>query len=373
MGGLRCRNRALDPRPLDGRFEHLALRVGHRLHAPVLDEVADDGRVAVIAEAAGVDGRGHEVVAQRVHGQQGRHAGGVAEVVLEAPARERRARRRLDGDEANVGVWHERQRDPRQVRAPTAAGDDDVGPLLAGHGKLLLGLEPDHCLVEQDVVEHGAERVVGVVARGGVAHGVADGGAQRTRVVGIVDRRGDDVAAPGLDHHPSVRLLLVRGPHHVDLAFEIEEVAREGQRAPPLTGACLRAQPGDTFLFVVEGRRCTERLFHAAGADQGRGPPEAKDVGDGTGDVDPRLCGDLLADERHREQGRQVVGADRFAGCRMEGRIERSRQTRQHVEPGLGQAVGRKRPAHQRAPFSIRTAAAGSAAVTNDSPTSTAS
>ena len=116
-----ARHRALGAGELDGGLEHLALRVGDRLHAPRLHEVADDRRVAVVAQAAGVDGGRDEVVAEGVHRQQRRHAGGVAEVVVEPPAGERGTRRWLDRHQAHAGVGHERQRDAAEVRSAAAA------------------------------------------------------------------------------------------------------------------------------------------------------------------------------------------------------------------------------------------------------------
>src|SRR5437763_8791926 len=52
MGGLGGRDGALDPRPLDRGLEHLPLGIGRRLHAPVLDQVAHDRGVTVVAQAA---------------------------------------------------------------------------------------------------------------------------------------------------------------------------------------------------------------------------------------------------------------------------------------------------------------------------------
>ena len=77
---------------------------------------------------------------------------------------------------------------PAEVRAAAAAADHDVGPLLAGQGQLLLGLEADHRLVQQHVVEHRPERVVGVLTARRVAHRVADRVPERAGVVGVVDR-----------------------------------------------------------------------------------------------------------------------------------------------------------------------------------------
>jgi hypothetical protein len=67
----------------------------------------------------------------------------------------------------------------------------------------------------------------------------------------------------------------------------------------------------------VDARRGTERRFQALGPHQGSGAPQAQDVEDLAGDVDPGLGGHLLADERHREQGGQVVGPDGLARRRV--------------------------------------------------------
>ena len=211
---------------------------------PVCTRLADDRRVAVVAEPAGVDGRRHEVVAERVHRQQRRHAGGVAEVVVEAALGERRARRRLDRHEPHVRVLDERQGDAAEVRAAAARRDDDVGARLAGQRQLLLRLQADHRLVQQHVVEHRAERVVGVVAAGGVAHGVGDGDAERA---GRASGRRPATARtprPTSPSSPGGRASVSkRRPHHVDLALEVELGAGERQRGPPLAGAGLGGQP----------------------------------------------------------------------------------------------------------------------------------
>src|SRR6266540_2526166 len=181
------RELALGVEELHRGLERLALRVRDRLHAPAAHQARDDRRVPVVAQPAGVDRRRHELVAQRVHREQRGHPGGVAEVVVEGPFGERRARRWLRGDEPHAVLGHERQGDAAQVRAAAAAADDHVRAWVAGGGELLLGFEPDDRLVQQHVVEHRAERVVRVVTAGGVAHGVADREAERAGMVGLVD------------------------------------------------------------------------------------------------------------------------------------------------------------------------------------------
>ncbi len=142
----------------------------------------------MVAQPTRVDRRRHELVTERVHREQRRHARGVAEVVLEGAFGERGARRRLDGDEPDVGVGDERQRDATEVRAAAAAAEHDVGRRLARERELLLGLEPDDRLVQQHVVEHRPERVVRVVAAHRVAHRVGDREPERAGVTRVVDR-----------------------------------------------------------------------------------------------------------------------------------------------------------------------------------------
>ena len=265
---------------------------------------------------------------------------------------------------------------PPRFDPPPQAPMTTSGQPFAGQHELLLGLEADHGLVQQDVVEDGAERVVRVRPGGRVAHRVADRRAERSGVVRVVDRRRDDLATPDLHHHPSVRLLFVRRPDHVDLAFEAEQRRGERQRAPPLAGAGLRRQSGDAFLLVVErlgyrgvrlvrsgrrdrlvlvvdaGRR-TERPLEPLGPDERRRPPQAQDVEHLAGHVDPRLGRDLLADERHREQRRQVVRADRLPGPRVEGRLQRFGQVRGHVEPRRRDPVRSEVPPHGALPSPV--------------------
>ena len=63
-----------------GGREHLALRVGLGPDEAVDDELGDERRHAVVAEPAGVDRRGDEVVTERVHGYERGQLAGVAEV-----------------------------------------------------------------------------------------------------------------------------------------------------------------------------------------------------------------------------------------------------------------------------------------------------
>ena len=166
------------------------------------------------------------------------------------------------------------------------------------------------------------------------------------RTVAAVVRRaagaGDDLRAVGLHEDPAVRLLVVARADHVDLDLEAEDGAGERQRAAPLAGAGLGREPRDALLLVVErlgerrvrlvaagradalvlvvdvGRRI-ERLLQAVGAVERGRPVERVGVADRLRDLDLALGADLLDDQRHREERREVVRADRLARCRDGG------------------------------------------------------
>ena len=194
-------------------------------------------------------------------------------------------------------------------------------------------------------------------------------------LVRIVDGGGYDRASPDLHHDAAVRLLVVRGAHHVDLALEPEQRAGERQGAAPLAGSCLGGEPRDAGLLVVEGlgdggvrlvgpgggHRLVlvvdaggraEGALQPFGADERGRAPQPQHVDHLAGDVDPGLGGDLLADECHREQGGEVVGAERLAGTWVKVRLQSLGQLRHDVEPRLGHLSGWKVPAHRRLPFS---------------------
>ena len=61
--------------------EAFELLHGYCLDQAVFKQLAADNAGAVITQAPGMDGSGHEIVAQRVHLQQRGIAGGIAEIV----------------------------------------------------------------------------------------------------------------------------------------------------------------------------------------------------------------------------------------------------------------------------------------------------
>jgi hypothetical protein len=169
--------------------------------------------------------------AEGVHlGERADHAG-VAEVVGESAAREARAGRGLDGDEAVVLLAaellaHERRDEAAEVGAAARAADDDVG-LDAVFVHRDLGLEADDGLVQQHLVEHAAEHVA-VAGRGdGRLDGLGDRAAERARRAGEfgqhlaadvrrVGRGRGDGRAVGAHDLAAERLLLVADLDHED-------------------------------------------------------------------------------------------------------------------------------------------------------------
>ena len=187
-------------------------------------------------------------------------------------------------------------------------------------------------------------------------------GEQGTPVLGDGGRTRVQRRPVDLHHRAAVRLRTVRRGDLPDLAVDPELGAGERQRRAPLAGAGLRRQLPDAVLVVVVGlrhrrvglvragradpfvlvedlRRGVEQPLESPRPVQRARPPQAVDVEHAAGDVDVAGAGDLLLDERHREQRRQVLGADGLVGAGMQRRRWRRRQVRDDVVP-LGGHLG---------------------------------
>jgi hypothetical protein len=246
-----------------------------------------------------VDRVGDEAVAERVHLHQRREPGRVAEVVGVDALGERGARRGLHGPElrahpAGELLAHEREREPAEVGPAAGASDHDVGR-LAERRQLLQALLADDGLVEQDVVEHAAQAVLGVGVGGRHLHRLRDGDPKAARAGRVrrqnppagrrrLRRRRVHLGAPRLHHQPPVRLLVERRAHLPHLAVEAEEAAGEGERAAPLAGAGL----GDHVLDPRRG--VVPRLRHG-----------------GVGLVRPRRAGPLVLVVDLRRRAEQLL------------------------------------------------------------------
>ena len=338
MRRLRRRDNPLCPCKLQGGFKHRPLLIRYGLDVLVVIEQTHQGRVPVVAQPSGVNGRRDKTVPQRVHFQQRRGGRRVAEVIQIHAAGQRRACFGLDGDDANLLalelVRQEGERQPGHVAPPADAPDHHVR-ILTGQLHLPAGLQADDGLMQEDVIQHAAQRVLRIVVRGGIFHRLADRDAQAPRGVRILgqDRAagvgpragaGNDLGAPGLHHDLAVRLLVMADLDHVHGALQIEQAAGQGQGASPLPGACLGRQPAHagllvveglrhsgirlvasggtrTFIFVVDVRGRIQHPFQPPGPVQRRRPPQPVDVSHRLRNRDLALGADFLQDEVHRK------------------------------------------------------------------------
>jgi hypothetical protein len=205
--------------------------------------VTDHGRHAVVPQSAGVNRRRHELVAQGVHLEQRCLRRSVTKIVAQLALGQGRAGGGFDGDDAAVFllgdflayVWEDQ---PGEIAAAATTTEDHVR-FFAGHFHLLDGFLTDDGLVEADVIEHAAQRILRVRVRDGVLDGFADGDAEAAGVVrvlgvqlaaifGLVARAGVNRRAPGVHQHAAIGFLLVTDLDHVNGAFETEQFA--GQR-----------------------------------------------------------------------------------------------------------------------------------------------
>ena len=224
------------------------------------------------------------------------------------------------------------------------------------------------------MVEHRAQGVVEALVARGHLDGLGDRDAQRAggvlglRAAGVggVAGRAQHARSPGLDHRAPVGLLVVARAHHVDGALEAEHRAGQRQRRAPLPGAGLGDQPahagllvgvglrdgavglvrargGDALVLVEDLRRGIELGLEPLRAVQRRRAPQPQRVAHRLGDLDLRLGRDLLLDQRHREDRREVGRPGGLAGLRVQRRDGVARQVGQQVDP-----VGRDRRLGER-------------------------
>ena len=131
----------------------------------------------------------------------------------------------------------EREDQAAEVGAAAARGEDHVR-IIARQGELLLRLLADDGLVQQHVVQHRSQAVLGILATGRLFHGLGDCQTERAGIVrilgqgiaaglGQVRRAGQNLGAPGLHHRPAERFLLVADLDHINPRFDSEHLGRE--------------------------------------------------------------------------------------------------------------------------------------------------
>ena len=203
-------------------------------------------------------------------------------------------------------------------------------------------------------------------------------GEDRAARVRLLRRARDDATAERLDEPAPVRLLVVRDPDHPHVDLEPEDPARERERRAPLAGARLgreardalllvvvglrdrrvrlvRAGRRDALVLVVDARRRLERLLEAARAVERRRPPLPVDRAHLLRDRDEPIGRDLLQDDLHREERREVVRARPAARCPDGARAEAAPGDRPRCctrPPAAGSRRGRTSPGRtSRAPL----------------------
>src|SRR2546426_7922551 len=266
----------------------------------------------------------------------------VCEVVPVFPL-EVRGRRTLGRDEADPlaveRVREEREGEASEVRSAAEARRHQVR-ILTDLLELTLGLEADDRLMEEDMVQDGAEAIDRLLITARVLESLRHRDAQGSGMVRILleeraprcclrTRRSVNRRAVHPHELPALGLPVVDRTDPEDRRWQPGEARRLRQRGAPLARAGLRREAFVPFLFrvpglgesrvhlvaarrtvefrlVVEACGSAESLLQTAGADQR--PRSARlsiQVLDLRGNVDPPLCGVLLpqalADEQLRE------------------------------------------------------------------------
>ena len=363
----------------DCRLEHLGLFIGHRLQIAVMVQLGEDGAHAVVAQAAGVVGRGDEPAAQGVHPGQRGDAAGVAEVVGIPPAGQGRAGGRLHRHKTGVTaalqpVGHEGGNQAAQIGAAAGAAHHHVGIFVQlFHGQL--ALQPDDGLVQHHLIQHAAQHIpLGPAAGEGGFHRLRDGAAQAAGGVrvfgqdlpphlGGVGRGRRHLGVEHAHHRLAEGLLLVGALDHIHIAGQPKVGAGLRKGGAPLAGPGLGGDAGQALLlgviglghggiqlvgagsvvalkFVVDPGRGAQGLFQLIGADQRRGAVHLVDLLDGLGDVHiGRRAVQLLAGQFLAENGGQVVHCEGLEGGRVQQRVRLLRHGRPQVEPLLGHLI----------------------------------
>lgn len=116
------------------------------------------------------------------------------------------------------------------------------------------------------MVENRTETIFCIVVFKRVFHGLGNGDTQRAAAIGIFRQNGasrfrkgtgrrDCFSAEKLHHRLAVRLLVEGALDHIDLAMKPENLARLGQRRPPLTRAGFRGDKLRAAFFAFKSLR----------------------------------------------------------------------------------------------------------------------
>ena len=182
------------PRKQHTRSEAFHLVVSLRFQQAQFFAVRHQRGHAVVTQTTGVEPGWCELAAQCVHFGQWRHARGVAKIVGIGATCQGRACGRFHGHDARFltttqGVSNEWERNACKVGATACTANDDVRPGIC-HLHLHDGFLANDRLMQQHVVEHRTQRVLGVVALHGQFDCFGNGDAQAARMVGRFGQHG---------------------------------------------------------------------------------------------------------------------------------------------------------------------------------------
>ena len=270
-----------------------------------------------------------------------------------------RAGCRLDSDDLVVCfaaelLAHEGSDQAAEVGTAACAADDHVG-LDAVFVKCGLGLETDDRLVQEHLVQHGAEHVAVAGVGDGDFDSFGNRAAERTgragefgknlaADLGFVGRRGRDVRAVGTHHFTAEGLLFVGNLNHENLAVETEVCAGHRESRAPLAGAgfgcdalqalllcvvglrdrgiqLVRAGGVVAFKFVVNLSRGLQLFFQAVSADERRRTVHFVEIADFLRDrVELRVVVQFLLYKFFAEDAAEFFGCHGLAGTGIQKR-----------------------------------------------------
>ena len=242
--------------------------------------------------------------------------------------------------------------------------------LLARHFHLPDRFLPDHRLVQANVVQHAAQRILGVRMRHRILNRFADGDAQAAGAMrvfgqqfapelGLIAGTGMNRRAPGVHQQPAIRLLLVADLDHIDVALQSKQLAGQGERRSPLARARFRRQPlgagglvevslrhrsiglvaarrTGPFILVVDVRRRFQRPLQPHRPQQRRRPPQRIDLAHRFRDFDPPVRAHFLPHQVLGENLRHHLQRHRLARARMQRRRKGFGKIGQQIVPLLG-------------------------------------
>ena len=194
-------------------------------------------------------------MAKGMHFDQRRHPDGIAKVIGIDAFGQTGTGHWLGSEEAGfqplfASFTDEGENQARHIAASTCAANYHVR-VIVRQCHLLESLFANNSLVQQYVVEHAAQRILGCsTAGGGNLYRFTDGDAKAALVirvfcqdaaarVGEIAGAGVDSGAVGFHHIAAIRLLLIADFDHEDFDFYAEVGASQRQSRSPLPGARL--------------------------------------------------------------------------------------------------------------------------------------